>query len=49
MSIWERYSKEEREEYIKFLQVYGALKKLEALFPQTNLVIKQKKLFMVKK
>lgn len=28
MSIWERYSKEEREEYIKFLQVYGALTNL---------------------
>ncbi|HFS1372764.1 TPA: NgoFVII family restriction endonuclease [Streptococcus suis] len=28
MSIWEKYSKEEREEYIKFLQVYGALTNL---------------------
>lgn len=28
MSIWERYSKEEREEYIKFLKVYGALTNL---------------------
>lgn len=28
MSIWERYSKEEREKYIKFLQVYGALTNL---------------------
>lgn len=28
MSIWGRYSKEEREEYIKFLQVYGALTNL---------------------
>lgn len=28
MLIWERYSKEEREEYIKFLQVYGALTNL---------------------
>lgn len=28
MSIWELYSKEEREEYIKFLQVYGALSNL---------------------
>ena len=28
MSIWECYSKEEREEYIKFLQVYGALSNL---------------------
>lgn len=25
MSIWERFSKEQRDEYIKFLQVYGAL------------------------
>lgn len=25
MSIWEQYSEEQREEYIKFLQVYGAL------------------------
>ncbi|HFI0463226.1 TPA: NgoFVII family restriction endonuclease [Streptococcus suis] len=28
MSIWERYPKEDREEYIKFLQVYGALTNL---------------------
>lgn len=28
MSIWEQYSKEQREEYIKFLQVYGALTNL---------------------
>ncbi|HFU3697770.1 TPA: NgoFVII family restriction endonuclease [Streptococcus suis] len=28
MSIWEIYSKEEQEEYIKFLQVYGALTNL---------------------
>lgn len=28
MTIWERYSNEEREEYIKFLQVYGALSNL---------------------
>ena len=28
MSIWEKYSKDEREEYIKFLQVYGALTNL---------------------
>ncbi|MCF6132321.1 restriction endonuclease PLD domain-containing protein [Flavobacterium wongokense] len=28
MSIWEKYSKEEREDYIKFLQVYGALSNL---------------------
>lgn len=28
MSIWERYSAEQREEYIKFLQVYGALSNL---------------------
>lgn len=28
MSIWERYSKEERNEYIKFLKVYGALSNL---------------------
>ena len=28
MSIWEKYSKEEQEEYIKFLQVYGALTNL---------------------
>lgn len=28
MSIWERYSKEERNEYIKFLTVYGALTNL---------------------
>ena len=28
MSIWEEYSKEQREEYIKFLQVYGALTNL---------------------
>lgn len=28
MSVWEQYSKEQREEYIKFLQVYGALTNL---------------------
>lgn len=28
MSIWEKYSIEQREEYIKFLQVYGALTNL---------------------
>ena len=28
MSIWEKYSKEQRNEYIKFLQVYGALTNL---------------------
>lgn len=28
MSVWEKYSKEERAEYIKFLQVYGALTNL---------------------
>lgn len=28
MSIWEQYSKEQRSEYIKFLQVYGALTNL---------------------
>lgn len=28
MSIWEEYSNEQREEYIKFLQVYGALTNL---------------------
>ena len=28
MSVWERYSKEQREQYILFLQVYGALTKL---------------------
>ena len=28
MSIWEQYSKEQRNEYIKFLQVYGALSNL---------------------
>jgi hypothetical protein len=28
MSIWERYSEEEREEYIKYLQIYGALTNL---------------------
>lgn len=28
MSVWEKYSNEEREEYIKFLQVYGALTNL---------------------
>lgn len=28
MSIWEQYSPEQREEYIKFLQVYGALSNL---------------------
>jgi hypothetical protein len=28
MSIWEQYSKEQRNEYIKFLQVYGALTNL---------------------
>ncbi len=28
MTIWDRYSKEEREEYIKFLKVYGALSNL---------------------
>lgn len=28
MSIWERYPKEQQDEYIKFLQVYGALSNL---------------------
>ncbi|WP_333694008.1 NgoFVII family restriction endonuclease [Flavobacterium sp.] len=28
MSVWEKYSKEQRDEYIKFLQVYGALSNL---------------------
>ena len=28
MSVWDQYSSEEREEYIKFLQVYGALTNL---------------------
>ena len=28
MSVWERFSKEKRDEYIKFLQVYGALSNL---------------------
>lgn len=28
MSVWERYSKEERDEYIQFLQVYGSLSNL---------------------
>jgi hypothetical protein len=28
MSVWEQYSSEERNEYIKFLQVYGALSNL---------------------
>lgn len=28
MSVWEKYSKEERHEYIQFLQVYGALSNL---------------------
>lgn len=28
MSIWEKYTNEQREEYIKFLQVYGALTNL---------------------
>ena len=28
MSVWERYSKEARDEYIQFLQVYGALSNL---------------------
>lgn len=28
MSVWEQYSSEQREEYIKFLQVYGALTNL---------------------
>lgn len=28
MSIWEQYSKEQRDEYIQFLQVYGALSNL---------------------
>lgn len=28
MSVWGRFSKEQREEYIKFLQVYGALSNL---------------------
>ena len=31
MSVWERYSKEQREQYILFLQVYGALTKLNYL------------------
>lgn len=28
MSVWEQFSKEQREEYVKFLQVYGALSNL---------------------
>ncbi|MDO4879854.1 MAG: NgoFVII family restriction endonuclease [Capnocytophaga sp.] len=28
MSVWERYSKEQRDKYIEFLQVYGALSNL---------------------
>ncbi|MCL1949030.1 MAG: NgoFVII family restriction endonuclease [Turicibacter sp.] len=28
MSVWEKYTQKEREEYIKFLQVYGALSNL---------------------
>lgn len=28
MSVWERYTKDQREEYIRFLQVYGALSNL---------------------
>ena len=28
MSVWEQYALEQREEYIKFLQVYGALTNL---------------------
>ena len=28
MSVWEQYSSEQREEYVKFLQVYGALSNL---------------------
>ena len=28
MSVWEQYSREQRDEYIKFLQVYGALTNL---------------------
>ena len=28
MSVWEKYPKEQREEYIKFLQVYGSLTNL---------------------
>ena len=28
MSVWKRYSKEQREKYIEFLQVYGALSNL---------------------
>ncbi|SUP43762.1 restriction endonuclease PLD domain-containing protein [Veillonella criceti] len=28
MSIWEKYSKEEQDEYIKYLQIYGALSNL---------------------
>lgn len=28
MSVWEQFSKEQRDEYIKFLQVYGALSNL---------------------
>lgn len=28
MSVWEQFSREQREEYIKFLQVYGALSNL---------------------
>ena len=28
MSVWEKHTKEEREEYIRFLQVYGALTNL---------------------
>jgi len=28
MSVWEKYSNDQREEYIKFLQLYGALSNL---------------------
>lgn len=28
MSVWQRYTKEQREEYVQFLQVYGALSNL---------------------
>lgn len=28
MGIWQRYAEEQKEEYIKFLQVYGALSNL---------------------
>lgn len=28
MSVWEQYSQEQRDDYIKYLQVYGALSNL---------------------